>query len=391
MRRDIILILDDDPQITSSLALGLERDERVLITCNEAECAKLIIEKFSVACVVSDISLTGPFDFEGLDLVRYVARTSPRTRVVLMTGAPSPELQNEAEKRGVTAFLHKPFELSALEEILDSIPALHEPETRLSGVHELPSLDQIISGDGLVPHFQPIVALAASSEWFGFESLARFRTSTLFANPALLFQYAERKGRLVDLELACIRRTFKVGAELTRLGRLFLNVHPAVFAAGESLMRTMEAALQSTGVEPARIVLEITEQGSLHNDESTLQTIDALRALGFAFAFDDVGVAYSHLPHIGRIKPAFLKISQDFGTGFENDPAKERIVRHLSALATAFECDLILEGIENRETADVAIKMGIRLGQGYYFSRPLHVDSILEAASMTAPLPGVTS
>lgn len=389
MRRDIILILDDDPQVTSSLAFGLEREEWVVITCNEPECAKLILEKFPITCVVSDIRLTGPFGFEGLDLLRFVMRTSPKTRVVLMTGAPSAELQNEAESRGVLAFLHKPFELSPLEDLLHSIPQIHEPETQLEGVIELPSLEEIISGDGLFPQFQPIVSLADPSERFGFESLARYRSTTPFANPALLFQYAERMGRLVDLELACITKSFEVGAELTRKARLFLNIHPAVFAAGDSLAQTLDAVLRSTGVKPGRIVLEITEQGTLHGAESALRTIDDLRSLGFSFAFDDVGVAYSHLPYIGRIKPAFLKISQDFGTGFETNPTKERLVRHLSALATAFECDLILEGIENLETAELARKMGIPLGQGYYFSRPQNFSSFFETDPAAAAPRGV--
>lgn len=124
-------------------------------------------------------------------------------------------------------------------------------------------------------------------------------------------------------------------------------------------------------------MLEITEQGSLASDREVLDTIDELKTLGVRFAFDDVGVAYSYLPLIAKVRPSFLKISQHFGTGFEADDTKTKIVRNLLGLAKDFDCDLILEGIEAASTAKAAEDLGIKFGQGYYFAQPAEAASLL--------------
>jgi len=119
-----------------------------------------------------------------------------------------------------------------------------------------------------------------------------------------------------------------------------------------------------------RIVLEITEQESLHAGPQLFANVERLRAVGVRFAFDDMGVAYSHLPFIDRLRPSFLKVSQEFGTDFELDSTKMKIVMNLKSLASDFQSELILEGIETHATAEMAARMGIRYGQGFLYGRP---------------------
>lgn len=121
--------------------------------------------------------------------------------------------------------------------------------------------------------------------------------------------------------------------------------------------------------------VKITEQARLSEAAIVLQTIAELQKLGVRFAFDDLGLAYSHMPLIDKIRPSFLKISQEFGTRFETDPTKTKIVANLLSLAHDFQCDLILEGIEDQRTAEVAADMGIPFGQGFLFGRPADASS----------------
>jgi EAL domain-containing protein (putative c-di-GMP-specific phosphodiesterase class I) len=86
-------------------------------------------------------------------------------------------------------------------------------------------------------------------------------------------------------------------------------------------------------------------------------------------------VAYSHLPMLDQVRPSFLKISQHFGTAFESDPTKMKIVRNLLSLARDFECDLIVEGIEHAATAVAAERLGIKYAQGFYFHRPAEAET----------------
>jgi EAL domain-containing protein (putative c-di-GMP-specific phosphodiesterase class I)/ActR/RegA family two-component response regulator len=373
----LVLVLDDDVLITEALAAGLEREGRTVITCNDLESAQLVVERLNPSHIVSDVRLTGPFAFEGLEFIRYARRHSPESRTILMTGDAPEALQLEASERGAVAFLRKPFEVQELSSILDLLTSSAlSSGAATDPVIRMPTLEEILPSNALRPLFQPIVELTDKNAAMGYESLARFRDNSLLRNPEVLFQYAERKQQLAQLEFACITQTLRAGAELAQSGALFMNIHPQVLVSGRELRELLVRDAKEYGVPLDRIVLEITEQGSLSNQRSVFEEIDRIRELGVRFAFDDVGVAYSHLPFIDKVRPSFLKISQHFGTAFETDSTKLKIVANLLSLARDFDCSLILEGIEHGSTADVAAEMGIHYGQGFFFGRPAEAEAL---------------
>lgn len=374
----LILILDDEEMITEGLAAGLEREGRTLITCNDVESAELIVEHMHPSHIVADIRISGPFGYEGLDFIRFAKRHAPESRVILISGDGSEALQLEASERGAVGFLRKPFDVSELDRTIDMLRC--SAISACSGfdrVIRMTLLDDIVRSDALRPMFQPIVRIGAEPAVFGYESLARFRTDSPFRDPEVLFKYASRKHRVVELEQACIANALHDGAALAKKGLLFLNIHPDVFASGASFRDTIFSQADRAGVGLDRLVLEITEQASLAHTPVVLKTITDLRTPGIRFAFDDVGVAYSHLPLMDAIRPSFLKVSQHFGTGFEKDSTRMKIVMNVLSLANDFNCDLILEGIEEESTAAMAAHLGITLGQGYLFARPADPSAFL--------------
>jgi EAL domain-containing protein (putative c-di-GMP-specific phosphodiesterase class I)/ActR/RegA family two-component response regulator len=367
----LILILDDEVAITDGLAAGLEREGRTLITCNDVESAELIVERMHPSHIVADIRISGPFGYEGLDFIRFAKQHAPESRIILISGDAPEALQREASERGAVAFLQKPFEVRELDATIDMLRcSAISARSGFDRVIRMTLLDDILRSDALRPQFQPVVRLGAEPAVFGYEALARFRTDSPLRDPDVLFKYATRKHRVVELELACIARALHDGAALAHKALLFLNVHPDVFASGASFRAAIVSQAQRAGVALDRLVLEITEQGSLAHTPAVLKTVSDLRAQGIRFAFDDVGVAYSHLPLMDAVRPSFLKVSQHFGTGFEKDPTRTKIVMNLLSLANDFNCDLILEGIEDEATAMMAAHLGIPLGQGYFFARP---------------------
>lgn len=367
----VILLVDDDRDLLSGLGHALAREGWSVILCQDLESAKLLLEVLPVTHVVSDIRLTGPFEYEGLGLVQYVRERSPRTVVILMSGHFSPELEREAQQRGSVALLHKPFSVTDLEREIERFAGTDGAGVALPELIEMPQLDDIIASPKLRTVFQPIHRLdGGANPIFGFEALTRLDTESPFRDPSLLFRYAADKKRVVDLELACARRACSEGAPLAARGLLFLNIDPAVFGAGKRLTDVV----CNGAVPPSRLILEITEQAPLRDEPVVWETIEELRRAGVRFAFDDVGVAYSHFPHLARVEPAFLKISQHFGTSFETDHVREMIVRSVLQLATNLSRQLILEGIETADTLRAAIDLGIPFGQGYYFGRPAAPD-----------------
>jgi len=365
-----VVLLDDDVNITEGLAMGLEREGRTIVTCNDVESAELIIERFRPSHIVADIRISGPYGFEGLDLIKFAKRVTPESRVILISGDDAEPLQMEGSERGAVAFLHKPFETGELDRMLDLISC---SELSHGGIDRplirMPLLDEIIASEDLKPFVQPIVQLDSTRKRIAFESLTRFRSDSPLRNPELLFRYAARKDRIGDLEIACMNASLKAAKSFAAGISVFINVHPQLFNSGSRL----RDAILRDGIDPTRVVLEITEQGSLKDTPQLLKTIAELRELGIRFAYDDLGVAYSHLTMIDKVRPSFLKVSQDFGTGFETDPTKRTIVSNLRSLAVDFGCELILEGIEDLSTARAAQDLQIPLGQGFLFGRPADV------------------
>lgn len=357
-----LLIVDDDPTIGLGLAIALERNGRRIIVCRDLESAQIILAAEAVTDIVTDVKLSGPFRFEGLEFITEIMNVAPSARVILMTGHSSDELVAEAERRGADAVLSKPFGTEALEPLLSEATGEETPSLVI-----VPTLDEVIRGD-LRPRFQPIVTLADRSI-HGVESLARYRGGEPFDRPDLLFEYATRRKDVARLETACIETTMRAAVTFPESVRLFLNIHPAALD-DIGIAATLAASARQNGIDLARVVLEITEQQELRHTPSLFSAIDQLRDLGVRFAFDDVGVAYSHLPLIEKIRPSYLKISQLFGTQFEADPTKLKIIRNIVALGDGFGCDIIIEGIEDASSEAAARDLGITFGQGYLFGRP---------------------
>lgn len=366
-----ILLLDDDVSVTEALALGLESPGRVIVTCNDIEGAELLIQPLKPDVIFADVQFSGAFGFEGLEFVDFVREQMPDSRIVLMTGRGSEELRSEALRRGAAGFLEKPFALSELDPFLAGAPAAADAARTI----RVPDLTEIVVSSKLDPVFQPVFDLREERLTVaGYEALARFRHDSPFVSPEVLFQYALRKKRVVDLEIACAKQALVRSGLLLPDGLLFLNVHPRTLSSpriGPALLEAVEAA----GRPAEQIVFEITEQAAVGSGAIVAENLRLLREAGARFALDDVGIAYSHLMHLEEIRPSFLKISQHFGTEFEHHDTRAKIVNSISALAADLGADVILEGIERRETLEAARAAGIRYGQGFFLARPGDADS----------------
>jgi ActR/RegA family two-component response regulator len=297
-----LLIIDDDPEICSALAEGLSERGRHLVVCRDIESVQIVLQRFPITHVLTDIRLTGPFRFEGLDIIDLVKRNPQAISVVVITGYATDDLRAEAHARGAEAVLQKPCSVEDIEQFVP--PPGGDEESVLT---IMPLMDEILSGGMLAALFQPLVWIDQPRHAVGFEALTRLRTESPLANPELLFQYALSKGRIVDLELAAAANSLRTGRELSRIGFLSINVHPAVFSDVDRFCDAIINAGADAEVPPARVLLEITEQGPLPELPRVEAVSSILRSHGVRFAFDDVGSAYSHLPSMAAVRPAYLK------------------------------------------------------------------------------------
>jgi len=363
-----ILVVDDDDIIREGLGMALHAHGRTVITCSDIESAEVVVENEPIAAVVCDVRLSGPLSIDGIEFIDHVRAQRAESKIVVMSGAGVAEIPPEALRHGATQFLAKPFQVSDLE------LALNIEEEDAPTLSHVPSLPCILGSPSLVPRFQPIVD-ATSLAHIAYEGLIRLTGAATLTNPELLFEYARRKRGVPALEMACVDRTIIEGAPLAESDRLlFINCSPLSFADQAFAQRIVDNA-RRVGVPLDRLVLEITEQNSFAGRPNG--SIEMLEAAGVRFAFDDVGSAYSHLEHIDVIRPRFLKISKQFGTDFERDATKEKIVRNILALAADFGCATIIEGVETEATLEAARELEIPLAQGYLFGKPAEAAAFL--------------
>ena len=382
--RQTILLIDGDPHITEALGMALECDGRTVIVCSDVESGELALRRFPVTDVVTDVQFSGLFGFEGLHFLERIRAMMPQGRVILMTGYASDVLRGAAAGYGATTLLGKPFEVHELEALLGMPQGNDEPYELI----KVPSIDDILSERLLGTAFQPIVAfgngggqrVGADGAPFAFEALTRVHGGWPGGGPAELFEYAAKRSRAIELNRAAAVLAVEEGAALPEGSLIFINVDPPTFN-DPRLIADLVAASQRSGLSLDRIVLEVTERSSIIENGSSVENFEALRKHGVRFALDDHGSAYSHLSTISTIQPSFIKISGVFGTDFESNADKERVIRHVVALAHDFGCVTVLEGIETRQTADAAANLGIELAQGYFFSRPLDISHWRQAVA----------
>lgn len=233
-------------------------------------------------------------------------------------------------------------------------------------------LTRILNGKQLTPHFQPIVSLS-QKKIMGYEALIRGPSDSPLHSPFNLFDTAERFDLSTKLEYICREVTLRRYASLDVKEKLFINVSPSVllqpdFKKGETLK-----LLEQFGIEPRRIVIELTEHQPTDDFQLMREAVSHYRKMGFEIAIDDLGAGYSGLRLWSELQPEYVKIDMHFIQGIHNDPVKLNFVRSIQNIASSLNCSVIAEGIETEEEFKAVEQIGITHAQGYYFARPAAV------------------
>jgi DNA-binding response OmpR family regulator len=117
-RPDRLLIIDDEAAIRFALSDYFRECGWEVDAAAEKEEAEALLAHTEYAVVIADLRLTGIYGIEGLDIIQWSRHLRPETRVVLLTGNGTPEIEAEARRRGADAFLHKPLPLPELERVV---------------------------------------------------------------------------------------------------------------------------------------------------------------------------------------------------------------------------------------------------------------------------------
>ena len=259
-----------------------------------------------------------------------------------------------------------------------------EVERRLTLERELA---QAIEQERLHMLYQP--QFDCHGRLHGAELLMRWqRDDGAMVSPAIFIPLAEEAGLIVPLGMWALRQACLAQQRMAALGLalpLSVNVSPQQFRQAD-FVQQVRGVLQEHGVEPALLILEVTEGLLVEKLEETVARMNALAALGVRFSIDDFGTGYSSLAYLKRMPLYELKIDRSFIMDMPDDASDVVIVQAILAMAGQMGLRVVAEGVETQAQADFLAAHGCHALQGYLLGRPAPLPALLDLLAAQAAL-----
>lgn len=257
-----------------------------------------------------------------------------------------------------------------------------KPSAHFASQKVAQSLWHILQHRQITTLFQPILDMRVGSIC-GYEALSRGPSGSSLHAPDALFSAAEQLGLDVCLDLACAQAALESFAAQRLSTRVFVNLKRSTLVAEETVIDRVSGLIRAAGLEPTRVVLELTESAPAVDYVRLSRVIKRLHDLGVRIALDDLGEGFSSLRLWSELKPAYVKIDKHFIDGIHQDPQKLEFVRSIRQIAEGMGAHLVAEGVELVSQFSIIRDLGIPFGQGYFIGRP-------ETVSACQPSPEAT-
>jgi diguanylate cyclase (GGDEF)-like protein/PAS domain S-box-containing protein len=267
-------------------------------------------------------------------------------------------------------------------------PAMHErvvERLELRG-----ELQRALDEQQLEVYYQPVVRLSGGDQ-YGVEALLRWHHPTRgLVAPGAFIPLAEETGLIVPIGRWVLEQACRKGAELQAStdARIRISVNLSVKQLqSDSIVDDVASVLQSTGLDPRALVLEVTETVMLADADIAVSRLHALKELGVSIAMDDFGTGYSSLSYLSRLPVDILKMDRSFLGGGVDDNG---LAAAIMAIGERLGLEVVAEGIERPEQIESLQSLGFELGQGFFFGRPMpaaSLDEHLAGRSGIAPEP----
>jgi diguanylate cyclase (GGDEF)-like protein len=250
-----------------------------------------------------------------------------------------------------------------------------------------------IDNEEFILAYQPIVRLD-NNQIIGAEALLRWKSASA-TNTGVLYPHdfmplLEKSGLSVRVGEWVIHEGCRQAAEWNRI----FPTRPAMFITCNVGARQLAAAsfrdkvvesVNATGVQPWQLCLDITEQALRFNRNAAWAALRDLKDMGIKLGLDDFGTGVSSISYLREFTLDLLRIDRVFVTDLEMSKEDRAIVKHIAGLAHDLGLIAIAEGVEKPEQGQVLKSLGVDLGQGYHFGRPMfakefaqHLDPSLD-------------
>jgi diguanylate cyclase (GGDEF)-like protein/PAS domain S-box-containing protein len=233
----------------------------------------------------------------------------------------------------------------------------------------------------LVNHYQPIVDMR-TGRVVGAEALIRWlHPERGLLSPAVFVPVAEETGLITDIGRAVLEQACQDATTWSAAGGApYVSVNLSTRQLQDiEVVDLVAEALATSGLDPARLTLEITESVLIDNPSAAAATLGQLKALGVSVALDDFGTGYSSLSYLARFPVDILKIDKTFVDALgDGAPGNEvALVTAIIEMSRALDLRIIAEGVESASQADHLCRLGCEIAQGFHFARPMAQADLL--------------
>lgn len=378
-----ILLVDDEPFALKLLSHQLEKLGFVNVISHEHAADALAQMEFGtemVGLILCDLQMPG---MDGVEFIRELVRIGYAGGLVLVSGEDERVLQtaeklSKAHRLNVLGALHKPVSQEQLKQVMNN-HALRAAAAHVAHKTYTPEeLWRAITGGKLVNYYQPKVDIT-SGAITGVETLVRWHhPEDDIVLPDQFIATAEEHGLIDEL-------TRTVLASALRQARLWqdagLHLHVAVNVSMNNLGSLefpdfVARAALNAGVQPASLVLEVTESRLMKNPLAALDILTRLRLKRIGLSIDDFGTGHSSLAQLRDIPFDELKIDRSFVHGAWRDSSLRAIFDASLGMAKQLGMKTVAEGVEDREDWDFLRATGCDMAQGYFIARPMPADDL---------------
>jgi len=243
------------------------------------------------------------------------------------------------------------------------------------------SLHEAIENDELQLHYQPKID-SATQQIAGFEALLRWQSGRLgFVPPDKFIPVAEQSGlinRIGDwvIYTACrqLRSWMDSGLAVKPIA---VNIS-GVQLRQQNLARRIGHILDEFNLDKRLFEIELTESSLVTTDDKPYAVLNQIKDMGIRVTMDDFGTGYSSLSYLRKIPLSCLKIDRSFIFDLNKNENADKLVASIVSMAHELGLDVVAEGVEEKHQADHLAALGCEYLQGYYFSRPVPHDEIVD-------------
>jgi diguanylate cyclase (GGDEF)-like protein/PAS domain S-box-containing protein len=232
--------------------------------------------------------------------------------------------------------------------------------------------------DRFVLHLQPILDLASGEISHG-ELLLRMRHgNNKLVMPGMFLPTAERAGLIHEVDRWVVRRAISLLADPAgppASGAVGVNLSGASVTGDQQLLEVIEQELRRTGVDPQKLIFEVTETAAIANMPEATSFARDLNNLGCSLALDDFGIGFSSFYYLKHLPVRYIKLDGEFIQNLPRSKVDEHVVRAIVDVAQSLKIKTIAESVADDATIKLLRKHRVDYAQGFHIGRPIPIAS----------------